>query len=111
MPVAVSGEAPIQDAAVPRQMNPTSAVSLDANSRVTSTASAQACEPLSLVLGPVQIEILDMTVQVDQVKLDFVARSNGRLGTLLCGATNVIDNGARPAEQMKILNTLLNEVG
>ena len=76
-----------------------------------ANAQAQACEALSLTLGAVDLEILGMTVRLDQVNLDLVPRSSARLGMLLCGATSVIDNGAGPAEQMNILNTLLDAVG
>jgi hypothetical protein len=52
-----------------------------------------------------------MTVRLDQVNLDLVPRSSARLGLLLCGATGAIDNGAGPADQMNILNMLLDAVG
>jgi hypothetical protein len=74
-------------------------------------AAAEACAALSLTLGPVDLELLGMTVRLDQINLDLVPRSSARLGMLLCGATSVIGNGAGPAEQMNILNMLLDTVG
>ncbi len=93
MPVSLSAAAPT-DPPAPQPTDP----------------AAQGCETLSLVLGAVEIELLGMAVQLNQVNLDFVPRSNGRLGILACGATGVIGNGTGPAEQMRILNTLLDTV-
>ncbi len=76
-----------------------------------AAATAQGCKALSLTLGAVDLELLGMTVRLDQINLDLVPRSSVRLGMLLCGATGVIDNGAGPADQMNILNTLLDAVG
>jgi hypothetical protein len=76
-----------------------------------ATVPAQGCESLSLTLEAVQIDLLGTTVQLDQVNVDFIARSSGRLGILLCGATRAIDNTAGPAERMNILNMLLDTVG
>ena len=93
MPVSMSADTPA-DPAVPQPSDP----------------AAQGCETLSLVLGGVEIELLGMTVQLNQVNLDFVPRSSGRLGILACGATSVIGNGVSPTEQVNILNTLLDTV-
>jgi hypothetical protein len=66
---------------------------------------------LSLTLGPVQLDLLGMTVQLDQMNVDFIARSSGQLDTVLCGAISAIGNTTGPAQCMNILNMLLNTVG
>jgi hypothetical protein len=111
MPVALSGDEATPP--TPRPVEPqrtTATSSLNANSRVASADSAQGCETLSLVLGPVDLDLLGMTVQLDQMNVDFISRSSGQ-GIVMCGPTGVINGGVKPAEQMKILNMLLDAVG
>jgi hypothetical protein len=81
------------------------------DAQVTPAASAQVCETLSLVLRPVELDVLGIAVQLDQVNVDFISRSTGRLGIVLCGAASVMDSSVTPADQMRILNTLLDAVG
>jgi hypothetical protein len=112
MPVALSGDevtSPAPGPVEPQRSTATS--SLNANSRVAREASAQGCETLSLVLGPVDLDLLGMTVQLNQMNVDFISRSSGRQGIVMCGATGVINGGVSPVEQMKILNMLLDAVG
>jgi hypothetical protein len=48
--------------------------------------SAQACNVLNLVLGPLDLRLLGLRVQLNQVKLDITAiPGGGLLGDLLCG--------------------------
>jgi len=77
----------------------------------TDATAAQGCDTLSLTLGSVDLELLGMGVRLDQVNVDFVSRSAGRLGVVLCGATSLIDRGVSPEERMRVLNTLLDAVG
>jgi hypothetical protein len=112
MPVARSVEE--ANAPSPISATPTSARSsaiLSADSRETGTASAQGCETLSLMLGPVQIDLLGMAVRIDQVNVDFIPRATGQMRTLLCGTTTLMDRGVSSAERMNMLNTLLDAVG
>jgi hypothetical protein len=66
---------------------------------------------LSLTLGPVDLDLLGMGIRLDEANVEFVSRSAGRLGVVLCGANGVIDRGVSPSERMRVLNTLLDVVG
>jgi hypothetical protein len=66
---------------------------------------------LSLTLGPVDLDLLGMDVRLDQANVDFVSRTTGRFGVVLCGAASVIDRGVSAMERMRVLNTLLDAVG
>ena len=113
MPVASGGESnsAATSSAQSRTSTATSLVSRSVNSQTTAAASAQGCQTLSLTLGPVQLDLLGTTVQLDQVNVDFIARSSGQLDTLLCGATSAIGNTTGSAQRMNILNMLLNTAG
>jgi hypothetical protein len=113
MPIARSVDEANSPAPSPAAMpsNVTSSATLSADSRATSDASAQGCETLNLALAPVQIDLLGMAVQLDQVNVDFIARTTGRLRTMLCGATSGMDRGVAATERMNMLNTLLDAVG
>jgi hypothetical protein len=94
-----------------------SSVTRPASSRVTSPAtrpaSAQACETLSLTLQATELALLGMTIQLEQVNVDFtvVPGTSARLSGLLCGATGAIDSVASPVERANILNSLLETIG
>jgi hypothetical protein len=80
---------------------------------VSSSASAQACETLSLTLEPIQLDLLDMAIQLDQIDVDFtvVPGTSARLGVLLCGVTGVMESGVNPTQRKNILNSLLDTIG
>ena len=110
MPVARSSDVPTSSAAgiEPKPISATTQTSLSAS------ASTQPCETLSLLLGPLALDLLGVAVQLDQVNVDFtvVPGTNGqRLGVLLCRVTDVMDSGVGPAERVSMLNALLNTVG
>lgn len=94
---------------------PRSVTSLTTRSSIglgnTATASTQECDTLSLTLGPVDLDLLGMGIRLDEANVEFVSRSAGRLGVVLCGANGVIDRGVSPSERMRVLNTLLDVVG
>jgi len=92
---------------VTRPTTGSSAVMLNADSRVTRATPTQECQTLSLALRPVQLDIVGMSVRLDQVNVDFVSRTPGQLRNLLCGSTRVVS----PAERTNQLNALLDVVG
>jgi hypothetical protein len=108
MPVVGSGN-DSSSPSTPSPVTPTTASSSIALG--TDATAAQDCDTLSLTLGSVDIDLLGMGVRLDQVNVDFVSRSAGRLGVVLCRATSLIDRGVSPAERMRVLNTLLDAVG
>ena len=78
----------------------------------TASATAQACEPLSLVLGALDLDLLGLTFQLDQMQVDFTAMegTSQRLGNALCEVSGLMD-GARPVELVNSLNGLLDMIG
>jgi hypothetical protein len=75
--------------------------------------AAQACETLSLVLGPVDLDLRGTPVQLDRVVLDVTGAqtTSDALPKLLCEITGVLDNSAQPAELVTLLNRLLDLLG
>jgi hypothetical protein len=50
----------------------------------TTTPAAGQCEVLNLVLGPLNLDLLGLIVQLNKVQLDISANPVGTLGTLFC---------------------------
>jgi hypothetical protein len=75
--------------------------------------AAQTCETLSLVLGPVDLDLRGVTVQLDRVVLDVtgVQTASDALPKLLCEIAGALDNAAQPAELVTLLNRLLDLLG
>lgn len=78
------------------------------------TAQAAAvCDVLHLTLGPLDLNLLGLRVQLNQVNLDVTAISGstpgaGLLGNLLCGLTDLFDpTGVTGDLLSRILNALL----
>jgi len=76
----------------------------------TSELSAKAtCPILHLVLGPLDLNLLGLRVQLNQVVLDITAESGGGiLGDLLCGVANLLNN---PTGLAGLLNQILDLLG
>jgi hypothetical protein len=76
-------------------------------------AATQECETLSLVLSPLQLDLLGVSIQLKETNLDFTVMpgTSGQLGSQLCDVGKQFDSGAIPSEIMKTLNTLLETVG
>ncbi len=72
-----------------------------------------ACQVLNLVLGPININLLGLSVRTNQINLriDAVPGAGNLLGNLLCGITGILDPNAlanTPLGQLaQILNALL----
>jgi len=76
----------------------------------TSEMSAKAtCPILHLVLGPLDLNLLGLRVQLNQVVLDITAEpGGGLLGDLLCGITDLLGD---PTGLAGLLNQILDLLG
>jgi hypothetical protein len=75
----------------------------------TARSSQLACRILSLVLGPLDLNLLGLRVQLNQVNLLITAiPGGGLLGDLLCGITNLLNpTGLLGNTLAQVLNSLL----
>jgi hypothetical protein len=76
-------------------------------------AQAQACSILHLVLGPLDLNLLGLRIQLNQVVLDITAvpGPGNLLGNLLCAITGLLDNPSPLARLIALLNQLLDVLG
>jgi hypothetical protein len=74
-------------------------------------ANAAACDILNLVLGPLDLNILGLQVNLQRVVLDItaVAGAGNLLGNLLCAVAGLLDGGPL-AGLLGQLQTLLNQI-
>ena len=74
-------------------------------------ANAAACDILNLVLGPLDLNILGLRIQLNQVVLDITAvpGAGNLLGNLLCAVVGLLDGGPL-AGLLGQLQTLLNQI-
>ncbi len=74
-----------------------------------STLARADCDILNLVLGPLDLDILGLTVHLDKVVLDIVAVSGAGnlLGNLLCAVAGLLDQGGLLVQISQILNAIL----
>lgn len=74
---------------------------------VTGAAGAGSCSILDLTLGPLHLDLLGLTVDLNQVHLTITGQTgNGQLlGNLLCGLANALNGGG--GGLANILNNLL----
>jgi hypothetical protein len=83
-------------------------------SGLTAKSSAQAlatCDILHLVLGPLDLNLLGLQVNLNRIVLDIVAvtGAGNLLGNLLCAVTGLLDGGPL-AGLLGQLNNLLNQI-
>ena len=80
----------------------------------SSAQSSVTCPILNLTLGPLDLNLLGLRVQLNQVHLQITAIQGpgNLLGNLLCGVANLLNtNPATPADQLTgLLNILLQLV-
>jgi hypothetical protein len=76
-------------------------------------AEASACETLSLVLGPLQFDVLGTAVQLNEANVDVIAvpGASERFKNRLCGLTALMEGAAPRAEVVRMLNRLLDTLG
>ena len=79
----------------------------------SQAAATPPCETLSLVLGPIDLNLLGVGVQIDEANVDLtvVQGAGERLRGLLCEVTDLIDRTTPPAELVNRLNSLLDMLG
>ena len=69
------------------------------------------CQILSLVLGPLDLNLLGLRIQLNQVVLNITAiPGGGLLGDLLCAVANLLNAGGPIATLLAQLSTLLNQI-
>jgi hypothetical protein len=78
-----------------------------------ATAQLVSCQILHLVLGPLDLNLLGLRVQLNQVVLDITAvpGAGNLLGNLLCAITGLLDNTNPLAQIVTLLNQILALLG
>lgn len=76
-------------------------------------AQQASCDILHLVLGPLDLDLLGLNVQLSQVVLDITAvpGPGNLLGNLLCSIAGLLDGGGSVARLVALLNELLDLLG
>ena len=81
----------------------------------SADVSAQAvCEVLTLTLGPLDLNILGLRVQLNQINLRITAITGSLLGDLLCAVANLLSGGLLGnllGRLGRLLNQILNALG
>lgn len=74
--------------------------------------AAASCPILNLVLGPLDLNVLGLTVHLNQVVLNIVAQSGAGnlLGNLLCAVAGLLDGGSPLSGLLTQLTGLLNQI-
>ncbi|TQS40168.1 hypothetical protein [Cryptosporangium phraense] len=80
--------------------------------QATTQAALASCSILDLVLGPLDLNLLGLTVHLNQVVLHIVAESGAGnlLGNLLCAVAGLLDGGPL-AQLVATLNQILGLLG
>lgn len=80
---------------------------------VTDLAANQACTILDLTLGPLDLNLLGLRIQLNQVELDITAvpGAGNLLGNLLCAIAGLLDGGGPRQGIGALLNRLLTGLG
>jgi hypothetical protein len=72
-----------------RRTGPLQPLALTASVRATTAAVGPTCPVLDLVVGPLNLDLLGLVVDLNRVHLSVVAEANGGvLGSLFCGLAN-----------------------
>ena len=71
--------------------------------------TAASCDILNLVLGPLDLNLLGLTIHLNQVVLDIIAVSGAGnlLGNLLCAVAGLLDGGGALSQIAALLNQIL----
>jgi hypothetical protein len=86
----------------------------DDSGGMTADASVvQTCDILSLVLGPLHLDLLGLVIDLNQVVLDITAQAGAGnlLGNLLCAITGLLDAGSLGQQIVNLLNQLIGVLG
>jgi hypothetical protein len=81
------------------------------NVPILGTAPASACQILDLTLGPLNLDLLGLVVDLSQVDLDITAvpGAGNLLGNLLCAVAGLLDGGLNLDAVVRLLNRLLGQ--
>jgi hypothetical protein len=81
--------------------------------RGPAVAAQPACDILNLVLGPLDLNLLGLRIQLNQVELDITAvpGAGNLLGNLLCAIAGLLDPPGPLAQLVALLNQLLGLLG
>jgi hypothetical protein len=76
---------------------------------LAAPAAAAACDVLNLLLGPLDLNLLGLRVQLNQVDLDITAvpGAGNLLGNLLCAVTGLLDGAGALTQIAQLLNQIL----
>jgi hypothetical protein len=87
-----------------------SAISVDA--ALDAVAPAQSCDILNLTLGPLDLNLLGLRIQLDQVNLDITGETGAGnlLGNLLCAVAGLLDPQSPLDQLIATLNQLLTRL-
>jgi hypothetical protein len=72
-------------------------------------SAVQQCDVLNLVLGPLNLDLLGLVIQLDTVVLDIFAvpGAGNLLGNLLCAITGLLDAPTIGQQLVNLLNQVL----
>lgn len=70
------------------------------------------CQILNLVLGPLDLNVLGLTIHLNQVVLNITAvpGAGNLLGNLLCDVANLLNNGGALSTLLTQVQNLLNQI-
>jgi hypothetical protein len=91
----------------------TGATTGSVNQAVTAPLQVSAsCTILTLVLGPLDLNVLGLVVHLNQVVLNITAvpGAGNLLGNLLCAVANLLNGGLPIATLLNNLVSILNEI-
>ena len=94
-------------------LGPTGAVLGSITQAIALPASVSAtCTILALTLGPLDLNLLGLTVHLNQVVLNITAvpGAGNLLGNLLCAVANLLNSGGPLSTLLNNLVTLLNQI-
>jgi hypothetical protein len=91
----------------------TAAAEADAPVHGPAVAAQAACDVLHLVLGPLDLNLLGLRIQLNQVVLDVTAvpGAGNLLGNLLCAIVGILDPPGPLGQLVALLNNLLALLG
>jgi len=89
------------------------AAEADAPMHGPAVAAQAACDVLHLVLGPLDLNLLGLRIQLNQVVLDITAvpGAGNLLGNLLCAIVGILDPPGPLGQLVALLNNLLALLG
>ncbi len=67
--------------------------------------AAPSCATLSLVLGPLHLDVLGLVIDLNRVVLNIVGQTGA--GNLLCSLTGILDGGVLLSRFLSVVNELL----